>query len=97
MPDLHTGGAVTEAGNRSRPRAVMTTGSLLGAAAVPAIAHAPNLLAFTAAWLLAGLSMAATFYQPAFAALTRWWGEDRVRAPTIVTLADGLASTAFAP
>ena len=41
--------------------------------------------------------MAATFYQPAFAALTRWWGPDRVRALTIVTLAGGLASTVFAP
>lgn len=34
---------------------------------------------------------------PAFAAVTRWWGPDRVRALTIVTLAGGLASTAFAP
>ncbi|MGW5201244.1 MFS transporter [Streptomyces spiralis] len=83
--------------DRRGPRAVMTTGSLLGVAAVLAIAHAPNLPVFTAAWLLAGLSMAATFYQPAFAALTRWWGEDRVRAITVVTLAGGLASTAFAP
>lgn len=41
--------------------------------------------------------MAATFYQPAFAALTRWLAEDRVRALTIVTLAGGLASTVFAP
>jgi MFS family permease len=79
------------------PRAVMTAGSVLGVAAVLAIAYAPNLAVFTAAWLLAGVAMAATFYQPAFAALTRWRGEDRVRALTIVTLAGGLASTAFAP
>jgi MFS family permease len=79
------------------PRAVMTTGSLVGVVAVLAIAYAPNLAAFTAAWLLAGVAMAATFYQPAFAALTRWWGEQRIRALTIVTLAGGLASTAFAP
>ncbi|MET9817248.1 MULTISPECIES: MFS transporter [unclassified Streptomyces] len=79
------------------PRAVMTTGSLLGVAAVLAIAYAPNLTVFTGAWLLAGVAMAATFYQPAFAALTRWWGTDRVRALTIVTLAGGLASTVFAP
>lgn len=79
------------------PRAVMTTGSVLGVVAVLALAYAPNLAVFTAAWLLAGLSMAATFYPPAFAALTRWWGEDRVRALTVVTLAGGLASTAFAP
>ncbi|KQW17877.1 MFS transporter [Streptomyces sp. Root369] len=83
--------------DRRGPRAVMTLGSVLGVAAVLAFAYAPNLTVFTLAWLLAGLSMAATFYQPAFAALTRWWGEDRVRALTIVTLAGGLASTAFAP
>ncbi|MEU5318684.1 MFS transporter [Streptomyces sp. NPDC021056] len=83
--------------DRRGPRAVMTLGSVLGVAAVLALAYAPNLTVFTLAWLLAGLSMASTFYQPAFAALTRWWGEDRVRALTTVTLAGGLASTAFAP
>lgn len=62
-----------------------------------AIASAPNLIAFIAAWLLAGVAMAATFYQPAFAALTRWWGSDRIRALTIVTLAGDLAFTTFAP
>ncbi|WP_411150659.1 MFS transporter [Streptomyces sp. A30] len=83
--------------DRRGPRAVMTMGSVLGVIAVLAIAYAPNLITFTAAWLLAGVAMAATFYQPAFAALTRWWGDDRVRALTIVTLAGGLASTVFAP
>jgi MFS family permease len=83
--------------DRRGPRAVMTAGSLIGVVAVLAVAHATTLPVFTAAWLLAGVSMAATFYQPAFAALTRWWGEQRVRALTTVTLAGGLASTAFAP
>ncbi|MET7713193.1 MFS transporter [Streptomyces sp. NPDC005407] len=83
--------------DRRGPRAVMTTGSVLAVASVLAIAAAPNLYVFTAAWLAAGAAMAATFYQPAFAAVTRWWGPDRVRALTIVTLAGGLASTLFAP
>lgn len=61
------------------------------------IATAPNLAVFTLGWVLAGLTMAATFYPPAFAALTRWWGPDRIRALTIVTLAGGLASDVFAP
>ncbi|MEU0060699.1 MFS transporter, partial [Streptomyces sp. NPDC006334] len=52
---------------------------------------------FFAGWTLAGLTMASTFYQPAFAALTRWWPPDHIRALTIVTLAGGLASTVFAP
>lgn len=45
--------------DRRGPRAVMTTGSLLAVAAVPAIALAPNLYMFTAAWLMAGVAMAA--------------------------------------
>jgi hypothetical protein len=61
------------------------------------IAAAPDLAVFTARWLLAGAAMAATFYQPAFAALTRWYGPARIRALTTLTLAGGLASTAFAP
>ncbi|MCT6782114.1 MFS transporter [Streptomyces sp. CS7] len=79
------------------PRAVMTTGSVLGVISLLIVAAAPNLPVFFAGWALAGLAMAATFYQPAFAALTRWWAPDHVRALTIVTLAGGLASTVFAP
>ncbi|MBB0232257.1 MFS transporter, partial [Streptomyces calidiresistens] len=83
--------------DRRGPRAVMATGSVIGTLAVVLLALAPNLRVFAAAWLLAGVAMAATFYQPAFAALTRWWGPGRVRALTVLTLAGGLASTIFAP
>ncbi|MEU3747324.1 MULTISPECIES: MFS transporter [Streptomyces] len=79
------------------PRTVMTAGSAAGAISMVVIALAPNLPVFFAGWLLAGFAMAATFYQPAFAALTRWFAPDHVRALTIVTLAGGLASTVFAP
>ena len=79
------------------PRTVMTAGSAAGAASMVVIALAPNLPVFFAGWILAGFAMAATFYQPAFAALTRWFAPDHVRALTIVTLAGGLASTVFAP
>ncbi|MDQ0810250.1 MFS family permease [Streptomyces sp. B3I7] len=83
--------------DRRGPRAVMTVGSVLGVISLLIVAAAPNLPAFIAGWMLAGLAMAATFYQPAFAALTRWWAPDHVRALTVVTLAGGLASTVFAP
>ncbi|WP_405447269.1 MFS transporter [Streptomyces erythrochromogenes] len=83
--------------DRRGPRVVMTVGSALGALALLLISAAPNLTVFTVGWLFAGVAMAATFYPPAFAALTRWWGPDRVRALTVVTLAGGLASTVFAP
>ncbi|MEU0591969.1 MFS transporter [Streptomyces ardesiacus] len=83
--------------DRRGPRAVMTIGSALGAASLLVVATAPNLPVFFFGWALAGLAMAATFYQPAFAALTRWWAPDHIRSLTIVTLAGGLASTVFAP
>lgn len=83
--------------DRHGPRAVMTSGSILGAASALGIAASPNLPLFITAWLCAGTAMATVFYQPAFAALTRWYGPDRIRALTTLTLAGGLASTAFAP
>ncbi|MGC0397852.1 MFS family permease [Streptomyces sp. SAI-126] len=83
--------------DRRGPRAVMTAGSVLGVVSLLIVATAPNVPVFIAGWALAGLAMAATFYQPAFAALTRWWAPDHVRALTVVTLAGGLASTVFAP
>ena len=83
--------------DRTGPRRVMTLGSVLGAVAFAVIATAVSLPVFVAGWVLAGVAMAATFYQPAFAALTRWYGPRRVRALTTLTLAGGLASTVFAP
>lgn len=83
--------------DRRGPRMLMTAGSALGTASLLTVALAPNLPLFFAGWTLAGFAMASTFYQPAFAALTRWHAPDHVRALTIVTLAGGLASTVFAP
>jgi len=79
------------------PRAVMTTGSALGVLAALAVAAAPNLPLFYAAWVLAGLAQSALLYPPAFAALTGWYGPRRVRALTTLTLVAGFASTVFAP
>ncbi|MER7958250.1 MFS transporter [Streptomyces sp. NPDC096030] len=79
------------------PRVIMTMGSAVGAVSIAMVALAPNAPVFFAGWMIAGLAMAATFYQPAFAAITRWWAPDHVRALTVVTLAGGLASTVFAP
>ena len=83
--------------DRRGPHVVMTAGAVLGAVALVVVAVAANLVVFTLGWLLAGLAMSSTFYQPAFAALTRWYREGRVRALTTLTLAGGLASTVFAP
>jgi MFS family permease len=82
---------------RRGPRAVMTAGSVLGAASVAGIAAAPSYWWFLAAWLAAGVASAGLFYPPAFAALTVWYGPRRVQALTALTLAAGFASTIFAP
>ena len=83
--------------HRHGPRWVMTIGSLLAAVALVIIASAPNQLVFAVGWIVAGVAMAGVLYAPAFAAITMWFGSDRVRALTAVTLVAGLASTVFAP
>lgn len=83
--------------DRHGPRWVMTAGSVLAVPAVVAIATAPTIPVFFAGWVLAGVAMGAVLYPPAFAALTRWYGDDHVKALMILTLAAGLASTIFAP
>ena len=83
--------------DRRGPRLVMTTGSIVAVPAVVAIATARSLPVWFAAWALAGAAMSAVLYQPAFAALTRWYGPGRVAALTTLTLVAGLASTVFAP
>jgi MFS family permease len=79
------------------PRWVMTSGSLVAVGSIAVIASAHSLWQFITGWLLAGLSMSGVLYAPAFAAVTVWFGRDRVRALTAITLVAGLASTVFAP
>jgi MFS family permease len=79
------------------PRAVMTAGSVAGVAAVVIVATASSQHVFLLGWVVAGVSMSAVLYPPAFAALTRWGGRRRVGALTALTLVAGFASTVFAP
>ncbi|AVH20837.1 MULTISPECIES: MFS transporter [Nocardia] len=83
--------------DRHGPRTVMTAGSALAVTALIVVATAQTPRAFLLGWALAGISMGAVLYPPAFAALTRWYGPDQVKALTVLTLAGGLASTVFAP
>jgi MFS family permease len=92
-----TGIAVGRWLDRRGPRGVMTVGSVLAVLALLAVVAAPNFGCFVAAWILAGVAMSGVFYSPAFAALTRFFGADAVRALTALTLVAGLASTVFAP
>jgi predicted MFS family arabinose efflux permease len=75
----------------------MTAGSALGCVSVIAVVAAPSYVWFVVAWVVSGVAMSAVFYAPAFAALTRFFGPDAVRALTVLTLVAGFASTVFAP
>ncbi|GAA0034192.1 MFS transporter [Brevibacterium metallidurans] len=79
------------------PRWIMSTGAIIGVLALLLVAAAPNLPVFFLAWALAGFAQAATLYPPAFAVVTRWYGTQRVKPLTTITLVGGLASTVFAP
>ncbi|MGO2524229.1 MAG: MFS transporter [Brevibacterium aurantiacum] len=79
------------------PRTLMSIGTLIGIVALLLVAVAPNLVVFFAAWVLAGFAQAATLYPPAFAVVTRWYGAERTKPLTTITLVGGLASTVFAP
>lgn len=78
-------------------RALMTGGSLLAAALLALWPLVETLWLFYALWTVLGLAIAATFYDAAFAVMTRSFPQDYRRAITALTLVGGLASTAFIP
>jgi hypothetical protein len=78
-------------------RSVLAAGSLLGALACAALAAVQGPLTLVVAWLLAGVAMAATLYDPAFATLHILAGASYRRSVTALTLFGGFASTVFWP
>jgi MFS family permease len=84
--------------DRHGARALMTLGSCLGVALVVLWSHVQSLPALYAVWGAMGLVLAATLYEPAFAAVVGWFTTGpRDRALLIVTLVAGFASTIFMP
>jgi MFS family permease len=83
--------------DRRGPRPLMATGSVLGVLGLVLVAWGDSLPLFYAGWLVVGLACAGTLYLPAFAAITRFFGSQRIRALTALTVVGGLASTVFAP
>ena len=79
------------------PRGIMTLGSCLACVLTFAWARVTSVAALYAVWFGLGLSMAATLYEPAFAAVVSWFRHGRERALLTVTLVAGLASTIFMP
>ncbi|MBI3637202.1 MAG: MFS transporter [Candidatus Rokubacteria bacterium] len=83
--------------DRHGARSLMTLGSCLAAALVLLWSRVETTPALYAVWGLMGLAMAATLYEPAFAAVIQWFTTQRDRALLTLTLAAGLASTIFMP
>ena len=84
--------------DRHGARALMTTGSCLATVLLLAWSRIENLSALYAVWCLMGAALAATLYEPAFAAVVGWFAtRGRDKALLTVTLAGALASTVFMP
>src|SRR5438270_13636203 len=76
---------------------VMPFGSLAGAAGLVALTYASHPAAYFAVWILLGIAMAASLYDPAFATLGRIFGAKARQPITVLTLAGGFASTVSWP
>ena len=83
--------------DRRGGRPVLAGGSLLAGVACLALALVQGPVSMLAAWLLVGVAMAATLYDPAFATLHHVAGSAYRRSVTALTLYGGFASTVFWP
>jgi MFS family permease len=78
-------------------RQLMCSGSLVAGIGFLSLALAQTLWQVCLAWIVIGISNAATLYSPAFALLTRVFPTDYRARITTLTLLGGLASTVFWP
>ena len=78
-------------------RVVLSAGSLLAAIACVVLALVQGPITLLIGWLLAGVAMGATLYDPAFATLHVVAGSHYRRSVTALTLFGGFASTVFWP
>jgi hypothetical protein len=78
-------------------RLVLSRGALVSAVALGILACSNNYAVFLLGWSIAGVAMAMTLYDPAFATLSQIAGERYRKALTGLTLIAGFASTVFWP
>ncbi len=83
--------------DRHGGRWAMTLGSCLSGLLFAALSRTDSLWAFYLVWAGLGVCMALTLYEPAFAVLVDAWPQAYRRRLGVLTLAGGLASTAFWP
>ncbi|HEY0721878.1 MAG TPA: MFS transporter, partial [Gammaproteobacteria bacterium] len=82
---------------RRGARFALTSGMLLAGAGFFTIAFAEGAVAYLTGWAINGVAMALALYETAFAALSELRQMPLRRAIGMVTIAGGLASTAFWP
>jgi len=76
---------------------IMPVGSLLAALGLVGLAYAEHRASYLAVWVLLGVAIAASLYDPAFATLGRIFGAAARQPITALTLAGGFASTVSWP
>lgn len=88
-----TGRAIDRYGGRR----VLALGSLVAAGALFFLSRVHSPATYYVAWCVAGVAMAMTLYDPAFATLSQHFGTSYRTALTALTLFGGFASTVFWP
>jgi MFS family permease len=76
---------------------VMPAGSLVGALGLVGLVYADHPAAYLAVWMVLGVAIAGSLYDPAFSTLGRIFGIAARRPITALTLAGGFASTVSWP
>jgi MFS family permease len=89
----HAGRAIDRYGGRR----VLAVGSLVAACALFWLSRVQSPAAYYVAWCVAGVAMAMTLYDAAFATLSQHFGGSYRTALTALTLFGGFASTVFWP
>ena len=83
--------------DRHGARGLMTAGSALAVLVVLGWSQIDSLPLFYALFALAGLAMAGTLYEPAFAVAASFFTRDRAKAVLVITVLGGLAGPVFIP
>jgi predicted MFS family arabinose efflux permease len=83
--------------DRRGGRAIMTAGTILGAALLALWSQIETPAALYALWVGLGLSMAATLYEPVFVVLARRFPRSYRTRIAVVTFIAGFSSTVFVP
>lgn len=76
---------------------VMSAGALVGAFGLVGLTLTSHPVAYLATWIVLGVAISATLYDPAFATLGRIFAHNARRPITALTLAGGFASTVSWP